>query len=209
MKTLISVALVSFVVLLSVALLNRDDAPGSASELAAQPSVVPFVAPSVSKTASTTALPAAVSPAPLIDPSPSWQVISESGVPEDFRRPNIDDVAYLAIAGMAGLYEGDALDIVIPQEDVDYTAYVTEVTVSPSGNRSVSGIINNREMYRFVITVGQKRTFATLNTPGGRYQMEARNGIGRLIPAASIKTKLDYTKPDYIIPERFKPIEKG
>ena len=145
MKTLISVALISFAVLLSVALLNRDDAPVSDSQPDAQPSIAQ---PSIAQEAAATGFPVVTGPAPLTDLIPLWQVISEAGVPEDFRRPNIDDVAYLAIAGMAGLYEGDALDIVIPQEDADYTAYVTEVTVSPSDNRSVSGIIKNRELIR-------------------------------------------------------------
>ena len=150
MKTLISVALISFAVLLSVALLNRDDAPVSDSQPDAQPSIAqPSIAqPSIAQEAAATGFPVLTGPAPLTDLIPLWQVISEAGVPEDFRRPNIDDVAYLAIAGMAGLYEGDALDIVIPQEDADYTAYVTEVTVSPSDNRSVSGIIKNRELIR-------------------------------------------------------------
>ena len=150
MKTLISVALISFAVLLSVALLNRDDAPVSDSQPDAQPSIAqPSIAqPSIAQEAAATGFPVVTGPAPLTDLIPLWQVISEAGVPEDFRRPNIDDVSYLAIAGMAGLYEGDALDIVIPQEDADYTAYVTEVTVSPSDNRSVSGIIKNRELIR-------------------------------------------------------------
>ncbi|MDG2070222.1 MAG: hypothetical protein P8J55_00470, partial [Pseudomonadales bacterium] len=99
--------------------------------------------------------------------------------------------------------------IAIPQEDKTYTVNISDVTVSESGNRSLAGFIDGQSIYRFLITVGSKLTFATLNTPGGQYQMEARDGIGRLIPTAAIKAKLNYTKPDYVMPERFKEVDRS
>jgi len=154
-----------------------------------------------------TALKITAAPANLAPRTPTWQTVPESSVPTDFRRPTIDNVAYLAVGGMDGLVAGDTLSIVIPQENKTYTVDISDVSVSQSGNRSLAGYVDGQAIYRFLITVGSKQTFATLNTPGGHYQMEARGGIGRLIPTAAIKAKLDYTKPDYVIPERFKEVE--
>jgi hypothetical protein len=146
-------------------------------------------------------------PAYLAPRIPTWQTVPESSVPTDFRRPTIDNVAYLEVGGMDGLVAGDTLTIVIPQENKTYTVSISDASVSQSGNRSLAGFLEGQAIYRFLITVGSKQTFATLNTPGGQYQMEARDGIGRLIPTAAIKAKLDYTKPDYVIPERFKEVD--
>ena len=192
MKILLPVALISFLVLLIAALLQREyqaDEPQSQE---------------VIEVLENTAEPAKPSPR-----SPTWQTVLESSVPAGFRRPTIDNVAYLEVAGLDGLVAGDRLTIAIPQEDKTYTVNISDVTVSQSGNRSLSGFIDGQSIYRFLITVGSKQTFATLKTPGGQYQMEARDGIGRLIPTAAIKAKLDYTKPDYVIPERFKEVDRA
>ena len=194
MKILLPVAFVSFLLLLSAALMQREQQADEqqSKEVIEQAAL------------RNTAVPASLAPR-----TPTWQTLLERSVPTDFRRPTIDHVAYLEVGGMNGLVAGDTLTIAIPQEDKTYTVNISDVSVSQAGNRSLAGFIEGQAIYRFLITVGSKQTFATLNTPGGQYQMEARDGIGRLIPTAAIKAKLDYTKPDFLIPERFKEVDKA
>jgi hypothetical protein len=56
--------------------------------------------------------------------------------------------------------------------------------------------------YRFVFTVGRLQTFGTLHTSKGRYQLEARDGIARLVSAREINRDLDFSKPDYIVTKK-------
>ncbi len=109
---------------------------------------------------------------------------------------------YLNVGNFADLSVGQRIAFHVPQEDSDFPGYVSEVKTTPSGNQIVSGMLEDagRE-YRFVITIGALQTFGTLYTSKGRYQMEVRDGVARLVSAAEIDRDLDYSKPDFRIPE--------
>ena len=98
---------------------------------------------------------------------------------------------------------GDEIDLYIPQENRSYLGEVAEVDLTATGNRVLSGFFD-KEMrrHRFIFTVGVSQTFGTLQTPKERYQLEVRNGVGRIISVAEITQDLDFSKPDYVIPKR-------
>ena len=103
-------------------------------------------------------------------------------------------------ADLSGYEAGDSITLYIPQEDASYGGTVTEATATVSGNRVLTGFLEGK--YRFVLTVGRFQTFGTIQTGEGRYQMETRGGEGRIVSMAEINEGLDFTQPDYVIPDR-------
>ena len=139
-----------------------------------------------------------------------WEAMLDEDVPLDLLHRN-SDIHYLKISGLDKLVEGDRITFFIPQENSHYVAVIDTVSSSLSGNRSLVGRIegDGQDRYKLLLTVGPDQSFVTLNTPAGRYQMEIRNGIGRIISSAAIDSKLDYAKPDYLIPDRFESNRKS
>ena len=98
---------------------------------------------------------------------------------------------------------GDEIDLHIPQEDLSYRGKIVKVDVTATGNRVLTGFFDAElRRYRFIFTVGESQTFGTIQTAEGRYQLETRNGAGRIISETAINENLDFSKPDYVIPER-------
>lgn len=110
---------------------------------------------------------------------------------------------YLQVADLGELGEDDRIAFYIPQEDSHLSGYVGETSLTESGNKVIIGMLLDKGIeYRFVFTVGRLQTFGTLNTSKGRYQLEARDGIGRLVSAREINRDLDFSKPDYIVTKK-------
>lgn len=107
----------------------------------------------------------------------------------------MDDLSRLTVDEQIAIY--------IPQEDSEYQGYVSDIQTTAAGNQTVIGhLLDQGQEFRFVFTVGAMQTFGTLHTPRGRYQLEVRDGVGRMIAAATINQGLDFSRPDYVIPER-------
>lgn len=101
---------------------------------------------------------------------------------------------------LSNLKGGDDIALFVPHEDSVHEGLITDVSTTPSGNRVITGFLDGR--HRFVFTVGQFQTFGTIQTQAGRYQLEARDGTGRIVSVKSINESLDFSQPDYIIPEK-------
>ena len=98
---------------------------------------------------------------------------------------------------------GDEIDLLIPQEELIYRGRISSTEITGAGNRVVSGFFDGDfKRQRFIFTVGTSYTFGTLQTANGRYQLKTSNGIGRIISTAVINEKLDFSLPDFVIPER-------
>lgn len=101
---------------------------------------------------------------------------------------------------------GDEISIFVPQEDSVHQGIITKVSTTESGNRVITGFLGSK--HRFVFTVGKFQTFGTIQTQSGRYQMEARDGAGRIVSVKAINEGLDFSQPDYVVPERKVPPSK-
>lgn len=112
----------------------------------------------------------------------------------------------IGLQDLSGLQSGDTLSLSIPQEARDISGTVTRVSISAAGNRTLHGNLSdplqNEQQYPFVFTIGQRYTFGTIQTSLNRYQLEVRDGLGRMVAATSLKKDIDYSQPDYVIPER-------
>ena len=102
------------------------------------------------------------------------------------------------------MYEvGDEIALLIPQEDRVYKGGITDAQTTAAGNRVITGFFDGSlKRQRFIFTVGSSQTFGTLQTSEGRYQLETRNGVGRIISVVEINEGLDFSKPDFRIPQR-------
>ena len=201
----LTTAVVSFIVLLLAALYYRgadkpqETAPEHIAATSAQSGAVLTRVQVPGRSEAVSAL------AVVIEP---WEPLQAASVPLAFQRAETANIAYLTMRDISLPRVGDNLNFTIPQENKSYIGKVASVSMSPSGNRSVAGTLEIEgsktgmpSVYKFVLTSGESHVFATLNTPQGQYQMEAQEGIGRLIPTASIRSKLDYNKPDYVTPD--------
>lgn len=103
----------------------------------------------------------------------------------------------ISLIDLGGFQAGDELDLFIPQEGTSYRGRISTVEMTSSGNRVLSGKFEGG--HRFIFTVGQFQTFGSVQTDKGRYQLETRDGNGRIISLSAINRKLDFSKPDYVI----------
>ena len=109
----------------------------------------------------------------------------------------------ITLVDLGGFTEGDVVRLFIPQEGQRYEGPVQEVMTTGAGNRVLTGFLGSPEQrQRFIFTVGESQTFGTIQTAQGRYQLETRGGSGRIISVSKINEKLDFSQPDYVIPER-------
>ena len=114
----------------------------------------------------------------------------------------------IELADLSGFNIGDELELFIPQENRSHRGRVNDMEITASGNRVLKGVFDSG--HRFIFTVGRLQTFGTIRTESGQYQLETRDGSGRIISLAAINEKLDFTKPDYVIPGRIDvPPEEG
>ena len=98
---------------------------------------------------------------------------------------------------------GDEIALLIPQENRVYQGSITDAQTTAAGNRVITGFFDgSMKRQRFIFTVGSYQTFGTLQTSEGRYQLETRNGVGRIISVVEINEGLDFSKPDFRIPQR-------
>ncbi len=114
-----------------------------------------------------------------------------------------DQGVEITLVDLGGFTEGDVVRLFIPQEGQRYEGPVQEVMTTGAGNRVLTGFLGSPEQrQRFIFTVGESQTFGTIQTAQGRYQLETRGGSGRIISVSKINEKLDFSQPDYVIPER-------
>lgn len=104
--------------------------------------------------------------------------------------------ATVSVSNLERLVAGDPVSIFIPQEATVRAGQVERISITASGNRVLTGHLDDG---RFVFTVGSKQTFGTFFTPDGGYQMQAEAGIGRIVAQSTIRAGLDFSQPDYVI----------
>ncbi len=116
----------------------------------------------------------------------------------------------IGIQDLTSVAVGDPLTLSIPSESRVLGATVDKVFTTNAGNRVIQGRVfdplqlndEGPQSYPFTITTGQLFTFGTIQTSLNRYQMEVKEGVGTMVAATDLKKDIDYSKPDFVIPER-------
>jgi hypothetical protein len=99
---------------------------------------------------------------------------------------------------------GDRLAVDLPQ-----LGGVHEWTVERIGeghdarSRSARGWIDNGgdRPRCIVVTVGPGRSLAYIETPRGPYELTGNSRLAWLLPSSSMMAGIDFSKPDYILPD--------
>ena len=137
-----------------------------------------------------------------------WQLDNNQGYITSTRDPRITGHAIaLNLKELAQLQLGDTIALPIPEFDQPLLGVIDNVVSHESGNRSFHGVIptgpNEINLSAF-ITVGKKSAHITVETPEGIYMIETdRDGDGSegiVYPETEITKHIDYSKPDYIVP---------
>ena len=149
--------------------------------------------------------PAVVLP-PLPDgPNTAWQPLAIDSV-EPERLPEYKEIVEgrVLVALSTGMWswgEGDRITLAVPQIGAVYEPVIERVETMLGNNRSYVGrLIEDDFPYSFVITVGQRNTFANLSTPQGSFELVGGTELAWLMPVANMDQHVDYSQPDYYIP---------
>ena len=149
--------------------------------------------------------PAAVLPPLPVGPHTAWQPLEiESVDPE--RIPEYKEIVEGRVlvelsTGMWSWGEGDRIALAVPQIGAVYEPLIERVETALGNNRSYVGRLIEAEFpYSFVITVGQRNTFANFSTPQGSFELVGDTELAWLMPVANMDQHVDYSQPDYYIP---------
>lgn len=74
----------------------------------------------------------------------------------------------------------------------------------PGLGRSRSYVGHHRDLmkiYPVVVTVGSKSTFAYIASENGNFEMVGNTEFGWLMPTEAMERHVDYSKPDYVLPD--------
>jgi len=156
-------------------------------------------------------------PTPTAEPSlPLWRVLDERladvkpPYPADWSEARRALVDVSGAARTANAWKvGDRVSMKLPQLGVAYEGGIERLDEGLGHSRSARGWATGEDgrERRFVVTVGPTRVFAYIDTPDGPYELVADTRLGWLLPSESMLAGIDFSKPDFIIPEL--PAEPG
>lgn len=140
-----------------------------------------------------------------VNPSVAW--LDTSGTDVDERlvptyKKEVEDTAIVQLSHLLDRLEvGDTLILTVPQESQTYETRISEVKRS-LGVTSYSGRVVEADIpLSFLITVGRNSVFANFSTPNASYELWGNRRYALLMDYAKIDQGVDYSKPDYYLPE--------
>ena len=149
--------------------------------------------------------PAVVLPPLPVGPNTAWQPLEIDAVDPE-RLPEYKEIVEGRVlvelsTGMWSWGAGDRITLAVPQIGAVYDPVIERVETALGNNRSYVGRLIEAEFpYSFVITVGQRNTFANFSTPQGSFELVGDTELAWLMPVANMDQHVDYSQPDYYIP---------
>ena len=141
-----------------------------------------------------------------------WRVVDEASVkvtPPYSKSWSETGRALVDVSGAASRANawrvGDRLAIDLPQVGGIHEWTVERIDEGRDGrSRSVRGWIDagGDRPRRIVVTVGPGRVLAYIDTPRGPYELTGNARLAWLLPSSSMMAEIDFSKPDYILPDR-------
>ena len=141
-----------------------------------------------------------------------WTPIDEGSVTDlPVYKEVVQDRVLVRIAAVSGGWRvGQRIAIPIPQLNEVFTPVIERIQAGPNSTRSYIGTLTGvaGSVHRFTITVGPRNTFAHLPTPDGTYELVATGELGWLMPTANMDQHVDYSMPDFVLPEGPQSVEQ-
>ena len=100
------------------------------------------------------------------------------------------------------------MTLAVPQLGRNFEGMIEEMDEDYWGNVTYLGLVRDVDgrNYRFVVTAGPRNTFAHIGTSKGTFELVATAGdLGWLMPTRDMDRHVDYSQPDYILPEEPRP----
>ena len=137
---------------------------------------------------------------------PAWTPVDLAQVDPN-RLPRFEEAVdarvLVALADRIGAWEvGRRIAVPVPQTDRVFSAVVERIERGLGSNRSyVGSFAEFPSPYSFVITVGERHTFATLGTPDGVYELVGNGEFAWLMSLDDLPHLSDYSQSDYLTAE--------
>ncbi|MYI77669.1 MAG: hypothetical protein F4077_07935 [Gammaproteobacteria bacterium] len=132
----------------------------------------------------------------------SWKPVDESSVPEDQIPIHSSDVDGRVLVELSSkLWSkvvGDGVQFAIPQQEVVLMGKLTKVDANIAHTRILEGTLEDgSQEYSFVLTLGDKNTYANINTAKGSVELVGTRTHGWLMESANIAPDVDFSLPDH------------
>lgn len=132
----------------------------------------------------------------------SWKPVDESSVPEDQIPIHSADVEGRVLVELSSeLWSkvvGDSVQFSIPQQEVVLMGKLTKVDANIAHTRILEGTLEDgSQEYSFVLTLGDKNTYANINTAKGSVELVGTRTHGWLMESANIAPDVDFSLPDH------------
>lgn len=102
---------------------------------------------------------------------------------------------------LSALLVGQEVNIPIPHLKSSVRVSIRTVDKLASGNTSILGKIDGNPLLDFVMTVGEKSTFATIGTEQGVYNLRGDESLAWIAPAKAFNHHVDPKVLDYRVPK--------
>ena len=132
----------------------------------------------------------------------SWKPVEESSVPEDQLPSHSADVEGRVLVEISSALwskdVGDSVQFSIPQQEVVLYGNLTKIDKTIAHTRIREGTLEDgAQEYTFILTLGDKNTYADINTANGRFELVGTRQYGWLMESANIAPDVDFSLPDH------------
>ena len=132
----------------------------------------------------------------------SWKPVDESSVPADQLPTHSADVEGRVLVELSSALwskvVGDTVQFSIPQQEVVLSGKLTKIDTTIAHTRILEGTLEDgSQEYSFVLTLGDKNTYAHVNTAKGSVELVGTRTYGWLMESANIAPDVDFSLPDH------------
>ena len=132
----------------------------------------------------------------------SWKPVEESSVPADdlpYISADVEGRVLVEISSdLWSKAEEEIIQFSIPQREEVLIGNVSRVDASVAHTRILEGTVQDGpQEYAFVLTLGDKSTYAHINTFTGSYELVGTRQYGWLMESANIDPDVDFSLPDH------------
>ena len=119
-------------------------------------------------------------------------------LPEELGQPPTDAVLVQLVDSPRNWVVNTDVAVRIPQWNRSLEVGIKDAKVDGFGNATYTGegLTSNKEAVHLIATVSQEQVMVYVSLDGTSYELNAFDGVGWLIPSASLGQHIDYSIPD-------------
>jgi hypothetical protein len=102
---------------------------------------------------------------------------------------------------LIGITAQDKVELYIPHVDMHREVWIERVARLKSGNLSITGSVDGKPDFPFVLTLGENSVYAAFGTEDGVYNVRGNETHAWMIPTAELKKLRDFKERDFRTPD--------